>query len=171
MAVEGTRRAGGVLIRVASATDADAIWQIIKPAIREGETYTIDPDISREDALAYWFDSPQFCFIAEAEGNALGTYYLKPNQSGGGRHVCNTGYMVSVDARRQGVARAMCEHSKTEARAAGYRAIQFNFVVSTNTGAIDLWQELGFSIVGRLPSAFDSPSAGYVDALVMFQTL
>ena len=101
----------------------------------------------------------------------MGTYYLRRNQAGGGAHVCNCGYMVAPEARGHGVARAMCEHSMEAARRQGFRAMQFNFVVSTNVGAVRLWENLGFEIVGRLPSAFDSPSQGLVNAYVMFRTL
>jgi ribosomal protein S18 acetylase RimI-like enzyme len=101
----------------------------------------------------------------------LGTYYIRPNQSGGGRHVCNCGYVTASEAAGRGVARAMCAHSLEHARARGYRAMQFNFVVSTNTRAVALWQAMGFSIVGRLPGAFAHPALGDVDAFVMFQAL
>jgi RimJ/RimL family protein N-acetyltransferase len=109
-------------------------------------------------------------FVAEEEGKLVGTYYMRPNQAGGGRHVCNCGYITRPAAAGRGVASRMCEHSLDHARARHYRAMQFNFVVSTNEGAIRLWQRMGFEIVGRLPDAFQHPSRGFVDALVMFQT-
>jgi ribosomal protein S18 acetylase RimI-like enzyme len=109
--------------------------------------------------------------VAEREGEILGTYYLKTNQAGGGAHVCNAGYMVAEAARGQGIARAMCVHSQDEARELGYLAMQFNFVVETNRGAIALWQSLGFETVGHLPRAFRHPQAGLVDARVMYKWL
>lgn len=161
-----------LLIRPATSDDDAAIWAIIEPVIRAGETYTLDRDMSRADALAYWFGPDKETFVAEdADGAVLGTYYLRANQAGGGNHVCNAGYMTGAAAMGRGVARAMCLHSIGHAKARGFRAMQFNFVVSTNVRAVGLWQSLGFEIVGRLPGAFDHPAAGGVDALVMFRAL
>jgi ribosomal protein S18 acetylase RimI-like enzyme len=160
-----------MLIRPARPDDRSAIWSVIGPTIAAGETNAIDRDTTEAEGLAYWLGADHEVFVAEEDGTILGTYYLRLNQSGGGRHVCNGGYITSEDARGRGIARAMCEHSLNHARARGYRAIQFNFVVSTNERAVKLWQSLGFAIVGRLPGAFDHPAHGYVDALVMFRTL
>lgn len=162
---------GGMPIRPATETDRDAIWAILGPTVRAGETYTIDPDISREDALAYWLGADRETFVLEEDGAVLGTYYLRANQGGGGRHVCNCGYMTGVSATGRGVARRMLEHSLAYAPSRGFRAMQFNFVVSTNERALRLWQSYGFAIVGRLPGAFRHPSKGYVDAVVMFRDL
>jgi ribosomal protein S18 acetylase RimI-like enzyme len=151
--------------------DAAAIWSIIGPTIRAGETYALDPQISEADALTYWMGADKKTFVAEEDGSILGTYFLRPNQAGGGAHVCNCGYMTSAAATGRGVARLMCKHSLDEAKAHGYRAMQFNFVVSSNERAVRLWESLGFEIVGRLPLAFRHPTLGYVDALVMFQPL
>ena len=161
----------GLTIRKARPADADAIADIILPTIRAGETYTLDPAMRREDALAYWTGADKETFVAEADGQILGTYYLRPNQAGGGSHVCNCGYMTGAAATGRGVARQMCAHSLEQARSAGYRAMQFNFVVSTNERAVKLWQSLGFDVVGRLPGAFAHPAHGFVDALVMFRGL
>ena len=158
-------------IRPARLEDAAAIWSIIGPTIRAGETYTLDPQMSEADALAYWLAADKEAFVAEEDGSVVGTYFIRPNQAGGGAHVCNCGYMTSAAAQGRGVARAMCRHSMDHARMRGYRAMQFNFVVSTNERAVRLWQSLGFDIVGRLPLAFRHPTRGYVDALVMFQAL
>jgi ribosomal protein S18 acetylase RimI-like enzyme len=158
-------------IRKADRGDADGIASIIVPVIRDGATYTLDSDMSEGDALAYWMAPDKETFVAEENGIVVGTYYMRPNQAGGGRHVCNCGYMTSANATGRGVARRMCEHSLEHARARGYRAMQFNFVVCTNERAVRLWQSLGFDIVGRLPGAFEHPQAGYVDALVMYRQL
>ena len=160
-----------MLIRKAEAGDARAIVEIILPTIRDGTTYSLDPDINEADALSYWMGADKETFVAEDERRIVGTYYMRPNQGGGGRHVCNCGYMTGTAAVGRGVAGRMCQHSLEHARSRGYKAMQFNFVVSTNERAIRLWQRLGFEIVGRLPGAFYHPIAGYVDALVMFQRL
>jgi L-amino acid N-acyltransferase YncA len=160
-----------MIIRPADRSDADAIWSILEPTIRDGETYTLPRDMDREQALAYWFSTDHTVFVAEDDGEVLGTYYLRANQKGGGAHVGNCGYMTAAKASGRGVATAMCSHSLEYARTLGFRAMQFNFVVSSNLGAIRLWQKFGFETVGRLPGAFLHPSLGYVDALVMYRAL
>jgi ribosomal protein S18 acetylase RimI-like enzyme len=158
-------------IRAARDEDRTAIAEIILPIIRAGTTYTLDRDMSEAQALTYWLSSDKETFVAELDGAIVGTYYLRRNQAGGGDHVCNCGYMTSTQATGRGIARTMCLHSLSHARARGYRAMQFNFVVSTNERAVKLWQSLGFDIVGRLPAAFQHPTLGLVDALVMYQHL
>jgi ribosomal protein S18 acetylase RimI-like enzyme len=160
-----------MIIRRANPSDAEAIAAIILPVIRAGETYSLDRHMSEAETLAYWLGADKETFVAEDAGTILGTYYIRPNQAGGGRHVCNCGYMTSASATGKGVARRMCEHSLSYARSRGYRAMQFNFVVSTNDRAVRLWQSLGFAVVGRLPGAFLHPGEGYVDALVMYRRL
>jgi L-amino acid N-acyltransferase YncA len=160
-----------MLIRPARADDSQAIWAIIEPVIRAGETYALPRDISEADALAYWRGADRETFVAEEDGRILGTYYLRANQLGGGDHVANCGYVTDTAATGRGIARKMCGHSLTHARARGFRAMQFNLVVSTNLRAVRLWQSLGFEIVGRLPLAFRHPTAGFVDALVMYRAL
>jgi len=158
-------------IRSANLADADDIWCILQPVFRAGETYTLPRNITRDEAISYWFAAGNQVFVAEEDGDVLGTYYLRANQCGGGAHVCNCGYMTAAHATGRGVARTMCLHSKELAKNSGFRAMQFNFVVSTNERAVKLWQSLGFEVVGRLPSAFEHPSKGFVDALVMFAHL
>lgn len=160
-----------MLIRPATSADHDAIWAIIDPILRAGETYALPRDWDRETALAYWFAAPHQVFVAESGGEILGHYFLTPNQKGGGAHVANCGFMVSPQATGKGVAGALCAHAIETARAQGFRAMQFNFVVSSNVRAVALWQRMGFEIVGRLPGAFDHPRLGYVDAFVMYKTL
>jgi ribosomal protein S18 acetylase RimI-like enzyme len=163
--------AGDVTIRPASDADRAAIWRVIEPTFRAGETYPIPRDISEADGLAYWFTPGHEVFVAEDKSEILGTYYLRPNNCGGGAHVANCGYIVAPDAMQRGVARAMCTHSLDRARERGFRAMQFNFVISTNSRAVMLWQRCGFEICGVLPGAFDHPAHGMVDALVMYQRL
>ena len=158
-------------IRLARHDDRDAIWRILRPTIMAGETYALPSDLSEADAIAYWMGPDRETFVAEEDGLILGTYYLRPNQLGGGAHVANCGYMTAAEATGRGVARRMCEHSLQQARDRGFRAMQFNFVVAANERAIRLWQSLGFETVGRLPRAFLHPRSGYTDALVMFRVL
>lgn len=158
-------------IRLATMSDAAAIWRILGPTIRAGETYTTERDMSEADAIAYWLGPDRETFVAEDHGEIVGTYFMRANQAGGGRHICNCGYMTSPSAAGRGVARAMCLHSLDHARSRGFLGMQFNFVVASNTRAVGLWQSLGFEIVGRLPNAFAHPGLGYVDALVMFRAL
>lgn len=158
-------------LRLATPADHPAIWAILRPIFRAGDTYTIDTDISEHDALSYWAAPGNLTYVAEDDTGVLGTFYIKRNQGGRGAHVCNCGFATSLDARGKGVARAMLAHSLTEAPKAGYRAMQFNFVVSTNTRAIAIWERAGFDTVGRLPGAFDHPEHGEVDALVMYKKL
>lgn len=158
-------------IRPAENRDADAIWRILEPVIRAGETYALPRDMSREAALRYWRSDTQEAFVAEDGAEIAGTYCFRANQQGGGAHVANCGYMTASRAAGRGIARAMCEHSMELARGRGFRAMQFNFVVATNERAVRLWQSLGFEVVGRLPGAFAHPSRGFVDALVMYRNL
>jgi len=160
-----------MVVREAVEKDADAIWAILAPIISAGETYTQPRDMSREDALAFWFASGHAVFVAEENCEIVGTYFLCANQKGGGGHVANCGYMTAPHATARGVARAMCAHSLARARECRFRAMQFNFVVSTNERAVRLWQSFGFEIVGRLPKAFEHPKLGFVDAYVMYREL
>jgi ribosomal protein S18 acetylase RimI-like enzyme len=158
-------------IREAQDADFAAIWPIFKQIAAAGDTYAYSPDIGEQEARRVWMGLPAKTFVVEQGGRILGTYYIKTNQAGPGAHVCNCGYMVAAEARGIGLATAMCEHSQQIAIELGYTAMQFNFVASTNVGAVRLWEKLGFDIVGRLPKAFNNPSEGNVDALVMYKLL
>jgi ribosomal protein S18 acetylase RimI-like enzyme len=168
-----------VEIRIASEADHDAIWEIFHEVIAAEETYPIDPDISRKDALAYWFQPGANAYVAEQrlrsggkqKKQIVGSYTVHPNQSGGGAHVANAAFIVAKQARGQGIGCALGEHCLKEARRLGFRAMQFNFVISTNEPAVKLWQDLGMKIVGTLPGAFRHPQKGYVDVYVMFRSL
>ncbi|WP_437191721.1 N-acetyltransferase family protein [Planctomicrobium sp. SH527] len=158
-------------IRLGREDDAPAIWQILEPVIRAGETYALPRDMTEKEAIAYWTAPDRETFVVEADRQILGTYYLRPNQLGGGSHVANCGYVTAAQARGQGIARMMCLHSLEIAMEKGFKAMQFNFVVSTNEGAVRLWKRLGFQVIGIVPNAFAHPSKGDVDALVMFRKL
>ncbi|QUT03895.1 GNAT family N-acetyltransferase [Sphingobium phenoxybenzoativorans] len=158
-------------IRPATSDDAEAIWAIIEPVIRAGDVFALPRNMVRDDAIAYWLGGDHIPFIAEENDEIIGSYYIRPNQMGGGAHVANAGYATAQAATGRGVARAMCLDSLDEARGRGFRAMQFNFVVSSNVRAAALWRSLGFAEVGRLPGAFDHPALGSVDALVMWRAL
>lgn len=162
-----------VTIRPAALVDADGIWAVLEPVIRGGEHYALPRDMTREAALAYWRAPGHDAFVAldDSGGRVLGTYFVRANQQGGGAHVANAAYATAPDARGRGVARAMCAHSLEHARARGFRAMQFNFVVASNERAVRLWQAMGFDVIGRIPAAFAHPRLGDVDALIMHRPL
>lgn len=158
-------------IREALASDFEDIWPIFYEITSVGDTYAYPLEVSKKEGKRLWMELPRKTYVAENEEGILGTYYIKTNQPGPGNHVCNCGYMVPHSSRGKGVATAMCEHSQKVALELGYEAMQFNFVASTNEGAVRLWQKLGYEIVGRLPQAFKHPSKGKVDALIMYKWL
>jgi L-amino acid N-acyltransferase YncA len=158
-------------IRPAIDADRDAIWNIFHEVVATGDTYVFDPSTSREEALAYWFRDDTRTYVAERDGKIAGSYVLRPNRPGLGAHVSNASFIVAKNARGIGLGRAMGEHCLSEARRLGFRAMQFNFVVSTNESAVNLWEKLGFKIVGTLPGAFRHAQKGYVDVQVMFRSL
>ena len=157
-------------IRKATRDDDEPVWRILEPMIRAGETYPLPRDMGRDAALEHWFGGDHEAFLAEEDG-IVGTYYLRPNQGAAGSHVANCGYVTTPWAAGRGVARAMCAHSFEAAKARGFRAMQFNLVVSSNLRAVRLWQFMGMEIVGRLPGAFQHPTLGDVDAYVMYRKL
>lgn len=159
-----------MLIRPSTLADDASVWETLRPTLRAGETYALPRDIGRDAALGWFHASGHRTFVADDGGRVLGVYYSCANHAGGGAHVANAAYATHPDARRRGIASAMCAHSVEAARADGFRAMQFNFVVSTNP-AVGLWQRHGFEIVGTLPGAFDHPTAGEVDAYVMYRRL
>ena len=158
-------------IRPAGGADRDEIWRIFHAVVAPGDTYAFPPDIGRDEALAAWMAPGIETFVAELGSATVGTYILKPNLGGPGDHVANCAFMVDPQARRRGVGRAMAKHSLDRARGRGFRAMQYNFVVSSNIGAIHLWEDLGFAVVGTLPGAFRHPHHGDVDAYVMHRWL
>ena len=161
-----------MIIRPAIAADADAVWRIFHAVVAGGDTYTFPPDTPRTDALAYFIKPGIRSWVIEdAAGRVIGMYKLIPNYGGLGSHVANASFMVDPVAQGSGAGRAMGEHCLEQARQAGYEAMQFNFVVSTNTAAVELWKKLGFEVVGTLPKAFRHSKLGNVDAYVMHRFL
>ncbi|HLT92232.1 MAG TPA: GNAT family N-acetyltransferase [Woeseiaceae bacterium] len=161
-----------IRIRPYEEADWPAVWRIVEPVFRAGETWPLATDVSEEEARRFLVELPAAAWVAETEpGGLVGFYYLKPNQPALGAHVANAGYIVATAARGRGVATAMCRHSQEEARARGFLAMQFNLVVATNEAAVHLWSREGFHIVGTLPKAFRHARLGLVDAHVMYKLL
>jgi ribosomal protein S18 acetylase RimI-like enzyme len=162
----------GLSIRRFEPADWPQLWPLLCATFETGDTYAFAPDSSEADTHKVWTEAPAATYVAcGADGRLVGTYYLKANQPGLGSHVCNCGYVVAAAAQGQGIAAQMCEHSQREAVALGFRAMQFNLVVSTNERAVRLWRRLGFSVVGTLPRAFHHLHLGYVDALILYKEL
>ena len=159
------------MIREFTDNDWPALWPVLQEAFATGDTYPYPPDIAETDAHRAWIDAPDATFVAVQEAALLGTYYLKTNQPGLGSHVCNAGYIVSKAARRRGLGRTLCAHFMDEARRRRFRSMQYNLVVSTNHGAVALWKDMGFAVIGTVPGGFNHQDQGYVDALIMFQEL
>lgn len=160
-----------MLIRPANDSDWPAIWEALEPAIREGETYALDRSMTEAQAMAWWMTPGHEVSVAVADGAVLGTSFLRPNQPGPGGHIGNCGYIVAPHAFGRGVARALCQHTQDRGRQRGFRALQFNFVVSTNVRAVATWEGMGFHVAGVMPGAFHRPNGDYVDAYMMFKAL
>ena len=158
-------------IRKATSDDWPAIWSLFQEVTAAGDSFAYGVDTSEDVARKLWFEPPAEAHVADADGLILGTYYVRPNQPDRGAHVANAGYIVASHARGRGLASVLCAHSVETAKQKGYRAMQFNFVVSTNDAGIKVWERCGFHVVGRLPGAFRHDTKGYVDALVFFRDL
>lgn len=158
-------------IRPAVSADADAIWRIFHAVVASGDTYAFPPETPKSEAVAYFLGPGVTSWAVEADGEVIGVYKLIPNRSGLGSHVANASFMVAPEQQGKGAGRLMGEHCLEQARLAGYTAMQFNFVVSTNTAGVELWKKLGFEIVGTLPKAFRHATLGQVDAFVMHRFL
>ena len=158
-----------ITIRPYQPSDWPAVWAIVEPVFRTGETYAFSPDIAEDDSRRVWVETPQKTYVAVADsGGIVGTYYIKPNQPALGAHVCNCGYIVAAGERGKGIASTMCAHSQRQAVKLGFKSMQYNLVVATNVIAISIWKRNGFEIVGTLPEAFRHPRLGLVDAHVMY---
>jgi ribosomal protein S18 acetylase RimI-like enzyme len=158
-------------IRKAEDRDKPAIWQIIKAVIAGGDTYVFAPDTPENEMMAYWFTPDKHNYVAVVDGEILGTYWLRPNNPGLGGHVANGAYMVSPNAKGKGIGKQMATHSIEEARSLGFQSIQFNFVVKSNTVAVNLWKSVGFEIIGEIPDAFNHSKNGPTNAYIMYRKL
>ena len=157
-------------MEIREATDADwpLVWPVFEATVQAGETYAFDPDMPEDVARSIWMERPPgHTVVAVADGELLGTAKMGPNRGGRGAHVGTASFMVAPAARGRGVGRALATYVVDWHRREGYRAIQFNAVVETNTAAVALWRSLGFTIVGTVPEAFDHPEHGYVGLHVM----
>ncbi|MBK9163730.1 MAG: GNAT family N-acetyltransferase [Acidobacteria bacterium] len=163
-------------IRKAETSDKNAVWEIIREVIARGDTYVFDPGSSKEEMLDYWFSPEKNVYVVSEMSSqetevVLGTFWLKANQPGLGDHVCNAAYMVSPAEHGKGIGRKMAEFSLEEARRLGFTAMQFNFVVASNTAAVRLWQSIGMEIIGTIPNAFRHKTLGPTDAYIMYREL
>ncbi|CAN5345264.1 GNAT family N-acetyltransferase [soil metagenome] len=158
-------------IRNAVESDKSAIWQIIKAVIAGGDTYVFAPDSAEDDMMAYWFTPDKNNYVAVEDGDVLATFWLRPNQPGLGSHVANAAYMVSPAAMGKGIGKQIALWSLDEARRLGFTAMQFNFVVKSNTVAVRLWQSVGFEIIGEIPDAFNHSQDGLTNAYIMYRKL
>ena len=153
-------------------SDWPSIWPIFQEVVTAGDTYTYDPDWSSERAREVWVEAPPGQTVVVYDGaRLLGTAKMGPNRPGRGSHVATASFMVATDARGRGVGRALGEYALSWAKAQGYAAMQFNAVVETNTGAVRLWQALGFQIIGTVPKAFEHPALGRVGLHIMHRFL
>ncbi|NNE66320.1 MAG: GNAT family N-acetyltransferase [Pyrinomonadaceae bacterium] len=158
-------------IRKAAVSDHDGIWKIIEAVISTGEFYSFKPGSPRAEMLAYWCGSDKHCYVAEADGEIVGTFVMKDNQPGLGSHVANGSYMTSPTAGGRGIGTAMGKFSIEEAKSLGYKAMQFNLVVKSNETAVRLWKRLGFQVIGEIPDAFDHQRLGLTNAYIMYRKL
>ena len=157
--------------RSITAAEFDVAWPLWRDAIAAGNTYPYAPDSTLEQGRAIWCSSEKQTYIAEQEGEVVGSFYIRPNQPELGAHVCNAGYIISAQHGGKGFGRAMAEWSLQEAIRLGYRAIQFNLVVADNIASLKIWEKLGFETIGTVPEAFRNSHKGYVDAHILYKKL
>lgn len=158
-------------IQLMTEADFEQFWPTFQSIVKLQQTYAFDPDISKAQAFQLWCAQPLQTFVAIENGKVLGSYYIKANASGPSDHVSNCGFMVSDKARGKGVARQLCEHAQKQAIAFGFKAMQFNSVVSSNEVAVKLWQKLGYEIIGTAPKAYRHKTLGFVDTFIMYKWL
>jgi len=158
-------------IREADSNDVNGIWEIFEVVVTAGDTFAFDPGTSKEEMIKLWFAPAMRTYVAEEKGQIIGSYFIKPNQPGLGRHIANCGYIVHPEVRGKGIGALMCAHSLVKAKEMGYKGMQYNLVVSTNTKAVELWERSGFKIIGTIPRGFNHKKLGYVDAYIMFREI
>ncbi len=158
-------------IRKAIESDLDQVWQLFSEVIKTGDTYVFKPNTPKKDLKKHWFADYMETYVIEENGQILGTYIIKPNQIDLGNHIANCGYMVNPAAQGKGIGKKLCEHSLKIAKKNSYEGIQFNIVVSTNKGAVELWKKYGFEIIGTTPKGFRHAKLGFVDTYIMYKDL
>jgi ribosomal protein S18 acetylase RimI-like enzyme len=157
-------------IKQATATDLDAMWDIFQSVIAVGDALPFSNEFDREMFRSNWF-STQISYVAVVGSDVLGMYKLGANYPGPGAHVASATYVVHPAAQGKGIGRALVLHSLAQAQSDGFMAMQFNYVVSSNAPAVELYKKLGFTIAGTLPKAFRHRQLGLVDAYVMYRFL
>lgn len=162
-----------IQVREARADDWPAMWRVMQPVVAAAETFSWDPDLPEEQARERWFhELPGRTFVAiDDDGEIVGTAESEPNHEGPGAHVATAGFMVDSHRHGRGAGRALCEHVLEQARADGFRAIQFNAVAESNARAVALWKSLGFRVLTTVPEAFCHPAEGYVGLHIMYRRL
>jgi ribosomal protein S18 acetylase RimI-like enzyme len=157
-----------LVIRESNTEDHDDVWSIIKSVIAGGDTYVFDPNSTREKMIKFWFAPDKHTYVATDNNKIVGSFFIKDNQPDLGSHIANAGYMTSPEARGKGIGKAMGEFSLVEARRIGYKAMQFNIVIASNTAAVALWKKIGFDIIGEIPEAFNHKKLGITNAYIMY---
>jgi len=160
-----------LIIRKAESQDENEIWNILKEVISKGDSFAFEPDSSMEKMMAYWMEREKHTYVAVLDDTIVGSFFIKDNQPGLGSHIANAGYMTSPLAGGKGIGKAMGQFSLEEAKRLGYKAMQFNIVVKSNVRAVQLWQSIGFKIIGEIPEAFNHRTLGLTNAYIMYQKL
>jgi L-amino acid N-acyltransferase YncA len=161
-----------VPVRPATEQDWPQIFPFFRAIVAAGRTYAYPEDLTSEQAHDLWMEPPPGTTVVATDGDVvLGSAKAGPNRPGRGAHVATASFMVDPAHAGRGVGRALGEHVVAWARAAGFRAMQFNAVVETNLGAVRLWQSLGFTLIGTVPEAFDDAEHGLVGLHVMHRRL
>jgi ribosomal protein S18 acetylase RimI-like enzyme len=160
-----------LIIRPASSDDLEDIWRMWKDIMDQKVYFAFDDQTTKEDIIKSWINLNNHCFVAEKVNSIVGAYILKPNQPGYGKHIANASYLVDTTFRGGGIGHQLCVHSIESAKKIGFRGMQFNFVVSTNTMAIRIWERYGFEIIGTIPGGFYHVEKGYVDVYIFFKDL
>ena len=149
-------------IRKAEEKDIKAITAIWNEIVREGNAFPQDKGLSEEEAYSF-FSSQSFTAVADDEGAIVGLYILHPNNVGRCGHIANASYAVTAGMRNRHIGRALVEPSLIKAGELGFRILQYNAVVRTNTSARKLYESLGFVSLGIIPGGFRMDDGHYED--------
>lgn len=161
------------MLNILNATeiDFDEIWNIFQPILKKSGTYVYSPETTKNEAYSIWFDKTYDTYIAKVGDEVAGAYVIRPGHRDLGSHICNAAFIVADKFRGNGYGKTLGEHAINQAKKLGYKAMQFNYVVSSNHVAIDLWKKLGFAIVGTIPAAYNHPEKGYIDIHIMHRKI